>query len=57
MTRDPQVRRHGNDILLGLRRLQEVTGKPGLQSRGYVKGHGPVELFERGGDSAHWHQG
>jgi hypothetical protein len=43
---------------MGLRRLQEVTGKPGLLARGYVKGHGPVELFERGGgDSQMWHQG
>src|SRR3984957_7978886 len=58
VTRDPQVRKHGNDLLIGLRRLQEVTGKPGLLARGYVKGHGPVEVFERGGgDSAHWHQG
>jgi hypothetical protein len=41
-----------------LRRLQEVTGKPGLLARGYVKGHGPVSGVERGGgDSIHWHQG
>lgn len=58
VTRDPQVRKHGGDLLVGLRRLQEVTGKPGLLARGYVKGHGPVEDFERGGaDSAHWRQG
>jgi hypothetical protein len=58
VTHDPQVRKHGGDLLIGLRRLQEVTGKPGLLARGYVKGHGPVEGFERGGsDSAHWHQG
>jgi hypothetical protein len=58
VTKDPKVRKHGGDILVGLRRLQEVTGKPGLLARGYVKGHGPVELFERGGsDSRHWHQG
>src|SRR5579872_4439978 len=58
VTRDPRVRTHGGDLLAGLRRLQEVTGKPGLLARGYVKGHGPVELFERGGgDSREWHQG
>lgn len=58
VTKDPAVRKHGGDLLMGLRRLQEVTGKPGLLARGYVKGHGPVEGFERGGsDSKHWHQG
>jgi hypothetical protein len=58
VTKDPAVRKHANDILIGLRRLQEVTGKPGLLARGYIKGHGPVEGFERGGsDSQHWHQG
>jgi hypothetical protein len=58
VTHDEAVRKHGGDLLIGLRRLQEVTGKPGLLARGYVKGHGPVEGFERGGaDSAHWHQG
>ena len=58
VTPDAEVRKHGGDLLIGLRRLQEVTGKPGLLARGYVKGHGPVEGFERGGaDSAHWHQG
>ncbi len=58
VTKDPAIRKHGGDILVGLRRLQEVTGKPGLLARGYLQGHGPVEGFERGGgDSAHWHQG
>jgi hypothetical protein len=58
VTHDEAVRKHGGDLLIGLRRLQEVTGKPGLLARGYLKGHGPVEGFERGGgDSAHWHQG
>ena len=58
VTKDPAVRKHGGDLLMGLRRLQEVTGKPGLMARGFVKGHGPVEGFERGGaDSKHWHQG
>jgi hypothetical protein len=58
VTKDPAVRKHGGDLLVGLRRLQEVTGKPGLLARGYIKGHGPVEGFERGGaDSKHWHQG
>ena len=56
-TRDPAVRRHGGELLHGLRVLQEVTGKPGLLARGYVKGHGPVAGFERGGDSREWHQG
>ena len=58
VTKDPAVRKHGGDLLMGLRRLQEVTGKPGLLARGFVKGHGPVEGFERGGaESKHWHQG
>ena len=29
VTKDPEVRKHGGEILAGLRRLQEVTGKPG----------------------------
>src|SRR5437867_2995124 len=49
VTRDPWVRRHGGEILRALRVLQEVTGKPGLLARGYVKGHGPVEDWERNG--------
>ena len=58
VTKDPSVRRHGAELLRGLRQLQEVTGKPGLLARGYVKGHGPVEGWERGGgDSREWHQG
>ena len=58
VTKDPAIRKHGGELLMGLRRLQEVTGKPGLLARGFVKGHGPVEGFERGGaDSQHWHQG
>jgi len=58
VTKDPWVREHGWEILRGLRTLQEVTGKPGLLARGFVRGHGPVEGFERGGgDSAEWHQG
>ncbi len=58
VTKDPAIRKHGGELLMGLRRLQEVTGKPGLLARGFVKGHGPVEGFERGGaDSRHWHQG
>ncbi|MBI2925535.1 MAG: hypothetical protein HYY24_07510 [Verrucomicrobia bacterium] len=58
VTRDPWVRRHGGEILRALRTLQEVTGKPGLLARGYVKGHGPVEDWERNGqDSVEWHQG
>jgi hypothetical protein len=58
VTRDPWVRRHGGEILQALRILQEVTGKPGLLARGYVKGHGPVEGWERNGqDSTEWHQG
>ena len=36
----------------------KVTGKPGLLARGFVKGHGPVDGWERGGaDSREWHQG
>ncbi|HXG24566.1 MAG TPA: hypothetical protein VNJ09_08445 [Chthonomonadales bacterium] len=58
VTKDPWVREHGWEILKGLRKLQEVTGKPGLLARGFVRGHGPVEGYERGGgDSAEWHQG
>ena len=58
VTRDPWVRQHGGAILQALRIQQEVTGKPGLLARGYVKGHGPVEGWERDGqDSTEWHQG
>jgi len=58
VTRDPRVREHGATILKALRILQEVTGKPGLLARGYVKGHGPVADWERNGsDSREWHQG
>ena len=58
VTRDPWARRHGGEILRALRILQEVTGKRGLLARGYVKGHGPVEGWERNGqDSPKWHQG
>ena len=58
VTRDSAVRNHGGEILRALRILQEVTGQPGLLARGYVKGHGPVEGWERGGqDSREWHQG
>ena len=58
VTRDPWVRRHGGEILRGLHTQQEITGKPGLLARGYVKGHGPVEGWERDGrDSPEWHQG
>jgi hypothetical protein len=58
VTRDPWSRQHGDEILSALRILQEVTGKPGLLARGYVKGHGPVLGWERNGqDSPEWHQG
>src|SRR5260221_3931187 len=58
VTRDPWVRKHGGEILRALRLQQEVTGKPGLLAIGYVKGHGPVEDWERHGqDSVHGHQG
>jgi hypothetical protein len=58
VTQDPRVRAHGDEILHGLRKLQEVTGKPGLLARGFVRGHGPVAGWERGGaDSPQWHQG
>jgi hypothetical protein len=58
VARDRWARRHGGEILNALRILQEVTGKPGLLARGYVKGHGPVEDWERRGqDSPEWHQG
>ncbi len=58
VTGDPKVREHGGQILQALRIQQEVTGKPGLLARGYVKGHGPVVDWERdGADSREWHQG
>ncbi len=58
VTRDSAVRKEGGQILRALRVLQEVTGKPGLLARGYIKGHGPVQDWERDGqDSAEWHQG
>lgn len=58
VTKDPWARQHGGEILRGLRKLQEVTGKPGLLARGFVKGHGPVAGWETGGsDSKEWHQG
>src|ERR1041384_3932477 len=44
--------------LAGVAGQYAVTGKPGLLARGYVKGHGPVEGWERNGqDSTKWHQG
>ncbi|MEX0675667.1 MAG: hypothetical protein WD063_01240 [Pirellulales bacterium] len=58
VTRDARVREHGGQILRALGILQEVTGKPGLLARGYVKGHGPVLGWERNGaNSTEWHQG
>jgi hypothetical protein len=58
VTKDPRAREIGGQILKALRIQQEVTGKPGLLCRGYVKGHGPVVDWERdGGDSKKWHQG
>jgi len=58
VTKDPQVRAMGGQILKALRILQEVTGKPGLLARGYMKGHGPVVEYERdGNNSVKWHQG
>jgi hypothetical protein len=58
VTGDPKVREQGGQILKALRIQQEVTGKPGLLARGYVKGHGPVAQYERNGnDSKEWHQG
>ncbi len=55
VTGDPAAREHGGQILVALRRLQDVTGKPGLLARGYVKGHGPVTDYERDGwDSPEW---
>jgi photosystem II stability/assembly factor-like uncharacterized protein len=58
VTRGSWVRKHGGEILRALTILEEVTGKPGLLARGYVKGHGPVEEWERNGaDSKEWHQG
>jgi hypothetical protein len=49
VTKDPRAREIGGQILKALRIQQEVTGKPGLLCRGYVKGHGPVVDWERDG--------
>ncbi|MFN0168928.1 MAG: WD40/YVTN/BNR-like repeat-containing protein [Bryobacteraceae bacterium] len=58
VTRDPWVRQHAGQVLRALRIQREITGKPGLLARGYMKGHGPVEDWERDGkDSKEWHQG
>jgi hypothetical protein len=58
VTKDPWVRQHAGVVLQALRRQQEITGKPGLLARGHVRGHGPVEDWERDGhDSKEWHQG
>jgi len=58
VTQDPAARKHGGDVLHGLKVLRAVTGKPGLLARGYMKGHGPVVGWERdGNDSVEWHQG
>jgi hypothetical protein len=58
VTHDRRAREIGGQILRALRIQQEVTGKPGLLARGYVKGHGPVEDWERDGRSSpKWHQG
>jgi len=57
-TKDPAVREHCREILRALRRLQTMTPKPGLLSRGYVLGHGPS--YEERADyemSPYWHQG
>jgi hypothetical protein len=58
VTHDAKARERGGQILKALHIQQMVTGKPGLLARGYMKGHGPVEGWERNGaDSIHWHQG
>lgn len=58
VTKDPWVRQHAGQVLRALRIQREITGKPGLLARGYMKGHGPVEDWERDGkDSREWHQG
>jgi len=57
-TQDPAVREHCWEILRALRRLQELTPKVGLLSRGYVLGHGPSYEERANADtSEYWHQG
>lgn len=57
-TKDEKVRQHCQEILMALRRLQRVTGVPGLVARGYHRGHGP-SYEERSNVSTvnEWHQG
>jgi len=57
-TKDDSVRRHCDQILQALHRLQEMTGIPGFLARGYLRGHGPsYEEREGAGTSRFWHQG
>jgi hypothetical protein len=57
-TRDESVRRHCDEILQALHRLQEMTGIPGFLARGYLRGHGPsYEERDGASTSRFWHQG
>jgi len=58
VTKDEAVREHCWEILRALRRLQRLTGVPGLICRGYLLGHGPVWAERQGSDSSEvWRQG
>jgi photosystem II stability/assembly factor-like uncharacterized protein len=57
-TKDEEVREHCNQIFESIYRCQLVTGKRGMQSRGYAIGHG--DSYEERENSSHsndWHQG
>lgn len=57
-TKDEKVREHCNQVFESIYRCQLVTGKRGMQSRGYAIGHG--ESYEERENSSHandWHQG
>jgi photosystem II stability/assembly factor-like uncharacterized protein len=58
VTGEESVRKHCWEILRAFRRLQQLTGVPGLICRGYLLGHGPV-LAEREGSASSecWRQG
>jgi photosystem II stability/assembly factor-like uncharacterized protein len=57
-TKDESVREHCWHVLRAFRRLQKLTGIPGLICRGYLLGHGPVSAERGGSDSSeYWRQG
>ena len=56
LTKDPEVRREGDEIIAALRRLHAITGKRGLLARGYLKGSG-LTHEERTTECREWRQG